>query len=315
MYPDCVRLNMAFFSSIKNHSPGRRRLLKVGFWGATGLALYSGEIARHWVEVVERDLSLAGLPQGFDGMRIVQLSDIHLDGYTEPYFLRQVVQQVNGLKPDVVVLTGDYVTGGVGTVRYQLGAAWQCANILAELACKERYAVLGNHDYSISAEVVATAFRDNGIPMLRNMHMPLERGGGRIWMAGVDDPVLGSPDPERAIPAKIRNVPNEPVILLCHAPDYADTVREQAVGSSVGLMLCGHTHGGQVRLPLLGALELPVLGKKYVEGLFQLGAMQLYVNRGIGTIGLPFRLNCPPEITVLTLRAGCSKGSTAQSGD
>ncbi len=91
---------------------------------------------------------------------------------------------------------------------------------------------------------------------------------------------------------------------MCHAPDYADDLQAVPAGQAVDLMLSGHTHGGQIRLPLLGALELPPLGQQYVEGWFKLGNMQLYVNRGIGTVELPFRLNCPPEITLITLRRG-----------
>jgi hypothetical protein len=89
---------------------------------------------------------------------------------------------------------------------------------------------------------------------------------------------------------------------MCHAPDYADKVLQHPAGKAIDLMISGHTHGGQIRLPLVGALELPELGKKYVEGWFRLGDMRLYVNRGIGTVGLPFRLDCPPEITVMTLQ-------------
>jgi len=295
---------MTFFSSFKDHSPGRRRLLKAGLLGGAGLALYSGEIARHWVEVVETDVKLAGLPQVFDGMRIVQFSDIHFDEFSEPFFIRSVVERVNRLQPDAVFLTGDFVTDGFSTRKYQFNAAWKCAEILSGLTCKLRYAVLGNHDFGVSAWLVGKALEANGISVLHNSHVPIERAGGRFWLAGVYDPVVGWADPDKAIPKAIRNVPNEPVVLLCHAPDFADTVRKHASGESVGLMLSGHTHGGQVRLPFFGAVELPELGKKYVEGLFRLGPMQLYVNRGIGTIGLPFRLNCPPEITVLTLRAG-----------
>jgi len=294
---------MAFFSSLKNHSPSRRRLLKAGLFGAAGLAFYSGEIARHWVEVVERDISLARLPRVFDGLRIVQLSDFHLDGWTEPYFLREVVERVNRMQPDVVVLTGDFATDGFGTKNYQHGAARQCAQVLSGLHCNERYAVLGNHDIGVGRYNVVRPLKDNGIPVLRNACVPLQRGSGKIWLSGVDDPLLGHPNLDQAIPYSIRNLPDEPVVLLCHAPDYADTLLKHESGASVGLMLSGHTHGGQVRLPFLGAVELPEMGKKYAEGLFQLGALQLYVNRGIGTIGLPFRLNCPPEITILTLRA------------
>jgi predicted MPP superfamily phosphohydrolase len=91
---------------------------------------------------------------------------------------------------------------------------------------------------------------------------------------------------------------------MCHAPDYVDFLLKQPAGGTVALMLSGHTHGGQVRLPFMGATQLPEMGRKYVEGWFRIGALQLYVNRGIGTIGVPFRFNCPPEITLFTLRTG-----------
>ncbi|MGH9559894.1 MAG: metallophosphoesterase, partial [Terracidiphilus sp.] len=150
---------------------------------------------------------------------------------------------------------------------------------------------------------ITEALADHGITVLRNAHIPIERDGARIWLAGVDDPVQGTPLPDVAIPEAIRNRPREPVILMCHAPDYADLLLGHPSGSSVALMLSGHTHGGQVRLPFIGATALPQMGKKYVEGWFRLGGMQLHVNRGIGTVGVPFRLNCPPEISVFTLRS------------
>jgi hypothetical protein len=240
-------------------------------------------------------------------MRIAQISDIHMDNFTEPFFLRHVVDRINNLKPDAVCLTGDFITAEdrptARSRNFAIGAAWQCANILAELECKARYAVLGNHDYSVGAEGVSDALTANGITVLRDAHVPIERGGARIWLAGLNDPLNGHPEPELAIPASIQNVANEPVVLLCHAPDYADRLLTRPEGQAVALMLSGHTHGGQIRVPLLGALVSPQLGKKYIEGWFRLGNMQLHVNRGIGTIGLPFRLDCPPEISLLTLRA------------
>jgi predicted MPP superfamily phosphohydrolase len=271
--------------------------------GAAGLALYSAEIARHWTEVTELDISLAGLPRVFDGMRIAQLSDIHLDDFTEPFYLRHVVHQINQMQPDAVFLTGDYVSEGLITNEYSVRAAWQCGSILSELKCRPLHAVIGNHDVAVGEKEVTEALRGNGITVLRNECLPIERAGARFWLAGIDDPVWGRPYPELAIPPAIRNVANEPVVVLCHAPDYADDLLAMPLGKTIGLMLSGHTHGGQVRLPFVGALELPTMGKKYVEGLFRLGDMHLYVNRGIGTIGLPFRLNCPPEITLFTLRS------------
>lgn len=281
----------------------RRSFVKSGLGAAAALALYAGEVERHWVEVTLRDIHLTGLAAAFSGLRIAQLSDIHMDEYTEPYFLRHVVDRINGLQPDIVLLTGDYVSDGLASQGFTIGAAWQCANILTALQCRQVFAVLGNHDVLVDREAVTTALKDNGIVVLTNACLPLERGGGRIWLAGLDDPVEGEPDMERAIPASIRGLPHEPVILMCHAPDYADDLLEHPAGKAISLMLSGHTHGGQVRLPLVGAMQLPEMGRKYIEGWFELGGLQLYVNRGIGTVGLPFRFDCPPEITLFTLRA------------
>ena len=294
---------MADSAPIRTRTITRRRFFTAALGGAAGLALYSGEIARHWTEVSDVEIAIPGLARSFDGMRIAQLSDIHLDDFTEPFYLRHVVHKVNVLKPDAVFLTGDYVSEGIGNKEFNIRAAWECARILSELECGKVYAAIGNHDIAVDAEQVSQALRAHGINLLRNASTAIERGNGRFWLAGVDDPVWGRPNPEMAIPAAIRNVPDEPVVLMCHAPDYADTLLQHPAGQAVSLMLSGHTHGGQVRLPFFGALELPGLGQKYVEGYFRLGSMQLYVNRGIGTIGVPFRLNCPPEITVFTLRS------------
>jgi|ERR1700722_2437880 predicted MPP superfamily phosphohydrolase len=280
----------------------RRSLLKAGIGGVVCLAAYSNVIARHWIEITRPEIRLTGLPAAFDGLRIAQLSDIHMDEFTEPFFLHHVIDRINQLQPDVVLLTGDFVSYEIGSRHFAIGSAWQCANILTSLRCTQLYAVMGNHDVYVSAKDVTSALRANRITVLNNSCLPIERPGARIWLAGVDDPLVGDPKPELAIPESIRNVPNEPVILMCHAPDYADDLLAHPAGQAVDLMLSGHTHGGQVRLPLVGALQLPDLGKKYVEGWFQLGRIQLYVNRGIGTIGIPFRFDCPPEITLLTLR-------------
>ena len=300
--------------SIFQGSVSRRGLFKAGIFGAAGLALYASEIERHWIEVTRHDVSLVGLPQAFEGMRIAQLSDIHLDEFTEPLFLRGVVDRVNRMQPNAVFLTGDFVSEGIlpgslasdafakKEINFGVGAAWQCAKMLSELKCRKLYAILGNHDLAVGADQVTEALTAHGIKLLRNSFMPIEQAGGRFWLAGLDDPVNGDRKPELTIPPSIRNVPNEPVVLMCHAPDYADDLLRSSAGKAVSLMLSGHTHGGQVRLPLLGAVELPELGHKYVEGWFRLGGLQLYVNRGIGTVGLPFRLNCPPEITLMTLR-------------
>ncbi|MFZ0336564.1 MAG: metallophosphoesterase [Terracidiphilus sp.] len=290
------------------HSSARFPITRRHFLGASacavgGFALYAGEIARHWIDVTESDVSIPGLPEAFDRFRVAQVSDFHMDEFSEPFFVREVVRCVNSLNPDAVFLTGDFVTCQFAPKKFAIGAGWQCASILNELTCRQRYAALGNHDVMIGAKPVSEALTANGITVLFNSYLPLERSGGRIWLAGVDDPLLGLPDPEASIPAAIRNIPREPVVLLCHAPDYVDHLLTLSSGQAVSLMLCGHTHGGQIRLPLIGPLVLPTMGRKYIEGWFRFGQLQLHVNRGIGAVGVPFRLNCPPEISIITLHS------------
>jgi len=288
----------------------RRRFLATTLCGCAGLAFYSGEIERHWVEITHREIGLPSLPPAFEGMRIVQLSDIHLDEFTEPFLLRHSIEQINRMQPDAVLLTGDFVSYEIAPRKFSVRSAWKCAEMLSELQCSQRYAILGNHDHWLSGTEVAHALKSKGTTVLVNSYVSLERRGSRIWLAGLDDPVCGRPDPDKAIPAAIRGIEGQPLILMCHAPDYADDLLAHPAGKSIRLMLSGHTHGGQVRLPFVGALDLPPGGRKYVEGLFRLGSMQLYVNRGIGTIGVPFRFNCPPEITSITLR--CARTERAQ---
>lgn len=285
----------------------RRQLFKGAVCGVAGLAVYGVEIDRHWLEITSYEVHLPGLPEEFDGFRAVQLSDIHIDEFTEPFFVRDAVSHINRLAPDAVFLTGDFVSKQLAAEKFAEGSAWQCANILAKLKCPRRYAIFGNHDVLVGETVVGTALKDNGITVLRNWYLPLERGNARVWLAGLDDPLEGRPDPDAAIPVSIRNRPNEPILLLCHAPDYADRLLRLGAGQAVSLMLSGHTHGGQVRVPFLPLMHLPPLGRKYIEGWFKLGSMQLHVNRGLGTVGVPVRFRCPPQLSVLTLRAGAAQ--------
>ncbi len=283
----------------------RRKFLKGSLFAAAGLAVYAGEIERHFIDVTHHVAEIQGLPPAFEGARIAQLSDIHLDEYTEPLFLEHAVKVVNALNPDFVYLTGDYISDGIAPKKFAMGAAWQCANILRKLKCPQRYAILGNHDVAVDSNEVQAALRDNGIPVIVNACTPLERDGSRVWLSGLDDCGSGHPKLDLAIPERIRGIAEEPVILLCHEPDFADRVVERRFAQDIAVMISGHSHGGQVRLPLIGPLILPPLGKKYIEGWFRFGNMQLYVNRGLGTVDLPFRFDCPPEISVFTLqRAG-----------
>ena len=278
-----------------------RRAFLVGTGAATaaaGMALYAGEIARHELDITNRTFLIANLPPAFHGYRMVQISDIHLDEFTEPSFLERIIRHIDALTPDVVLLTGDFVTLGSFTFVTSTHAAHRCAELLSTIKCPLRYAILGNHDVGVGAPLVIDALQSNGIPVLVNQHIPLERNGSRIWLCGAEDPGTSRPDLNLTIP----KTPDGPVILMAHEPDYADIVVKHPRFPLIDLMLSGHSHGGQIRLPFMGPLVLPPMGKKYPEGHYQFHQMQLYVNRGIGTVGLPFRLNCPPEITVITLQ-------------
>ncbi|WP_051979739.1 metallophosphoesterase [Edaphobacter aggregans] len=276
----------------------RRKFILGSGVAAAGLALYSGEIARHEIDLVETTIRINNLPAPFHGFRIAQLSDIHLDEFTEPVFLEYVVHRINALSPDLVLVTGDFITRGSLTFINSRHAAYRSTEILSTLKAPQTYAVLGNHDVAVSASLVSDALRSRGIPLLVNQHVPIERSGARFWLCGSDDAGTSHPDLDLAIPQR----PDGPVILMVHEPDYADTVVQHPRGQSVDLMLSGHSHGGQVRMPFYGPLILPPMGQKYVMGHFQFGKMQLYVNRGLGSVGLPFRFNCPPEVTLHTLQ-------------
>ena len=264
----------------------------------SGVALYSNEIARHELDVVRRDFFLSNLPAAFEGFRIVQFSDIHLDEFMEDFFLRQVIEQVNSLEPDLLLVTGDFVSRGPMPISVPFAAAARCAEMLKSLQCSQRFGVLGNHDAMVGSRFICQHMEANGLPLLVNEHVLIERGGQHIVVAGLDDVSMGQPDLNRALAF----APDAPVVLMCHEPDYADDIARLPRGKQVDLIFSGHTHGGQIRFPGLPPLELPPNGKIYIEGHFQVGHSQLYVNRGVGTVGLPFRLNCPPEITVATLR-------------
>jgi uncharacterized protein len=274
----------------------RRTFLSLSAAAAGGLAFYSGEIARHALSVEEHTIHLARLPEAFRGMRIVQISDFHYAEYTEAYFLNEVVREVNRLKPDLVVLTGDFISYAPMPYSYARRHAPACAAILSKIECPLRYAVLGNHDRTIGPRYVIEPLKEHGIPTLVNTAVALERDGKRLWLAGLGSACFDNAFPDRAIPAAAATG-NEPVIVLAHEPDILPLVARY----NADLMLSGHTHGGQVRIPFLPPIKLPDFGKIYIEGWFQHGPTQLYVNRGIGSVGVPFRLNCPPEITVFTL--------------
>jgi predicted MPP superfamily phosphohydrolase len=277
----------------------RRNFFRLAAGSAAGMAFYAGEISRHELDIVYRTVAIPGLPDSFAGLKVAQISDFHFEEYTEAMFLEAIVRRVNAAAPDLVLLTGDFVSSNPLPLSFSIGMGHHCAEILSRLQCPLRYAILGNHDVLVGAAAITDALKVHGLPVLANRSVPLERNGQRIWLAGIKDALEQRPDLDAALPPG-RNPAKEPLILLAHEPDYAD----YATGRGIALTLSGHTHGGQIRIPFL-PLMLPDMGRRYVEGLYTLrDGMQLYVNRGIGAVNLPFRFRCPAEITVLTLQPG-----------
>ena len=277
----------------------RRRFLTGAGLTLGGLTVYSTEIARHELITEHRDIRIARLPDAFHGYRIAQISDIHFEEFTEPAFLKYAVHRVNQLQPDLVLLTGDFISAGPRHFAFAFQAAIRCAEILRNLQCPLRYAVLGNHDIQVGAEHVLDPLTANGITPLVDQYLPIERDGQRLWLSGLHNASFAEPDLDRAVPAQL----DGPLIVMCHEPDFTDTILRHPRAGRADLILSGHTHGGQVRLPFLPPLSLPPMGQKYVEGLFHFPGTkaQLYVNRGLGTVGIPVRFDCPPEITSITL--------------
>ena len=277
------------------HRPSRREfLVGAAAIAATGLVLDATEIDRHNVIAECRTVHIRRLPAVFHGFRIVQLSDFHHRGYAEDFYLRRVVEKVNALRPAIVAMTGDFITAHGAPLGPWRKAMPVCAEILSGLDAPLRICTLGNHD-CIDIPFVLRCLRARGLTVLYNAYTAVEVQRERLWIAGLADAYFDFPNLERAIPPATEK---EPVILLGHEPDFADTVR--AYGG-VDLMLAGHSHGGQVRIPGITPAFLPVMGRKYVRGLYRLGDLQLYVNRGIGAVHLPVRFRCPPEITLFTL--------------
>jgi hypothetical protein len=204
---------------------------------------------------------------------------------------------VNSLRPDLIVLTGDFVTLPLFSKNNEkaAAAAEPCAQLLCQMhATHGSWAVMGNHDYFSDPDRVTSALQAVGIQVLGNRSVAIEANGARFWLSGVHDILSHTAD----MSATLRGVPQgEATVLLAHEPDYADHVTHYAVD----LQLSGHSHGGQVRMPFVGPMYLPDMAKKYVWGLYKIGNLTLYTNPGLGTVGVPVRFQCPPEITLLTM--------------
>ncbi|HEY0081080.1 MAG TPA: metallophosphoesterase [Pyrinomonadaceae bacterium] len=269
-------------------APGRTtpllRSIKAGLLQAARAAL-----AEPYMLAVERHaVGLKRLPHALDGLRIVQLSDIHHSPFTGREQIERAIETANSLEPDIIALTGDYVS-------HEREYAAPCAEMLGRLRARcGVYAVLGNHDHWVDAALIRDLFEAEGIRVLVNEGMRFEHNGASFWLAGVDDTMVGQEDLPLALAGSRAD---EMKLLLAHNP----VILRRAARAGVDLVLSGHTHGGQVTW----RSERSASGKvrrRILRGLGRHGETQIYVTRGLGTVVLPLRYGCLPEVTHLQLR-------------
>lgn len=272
---------------------GRRRFLKgavlVGATAAAGALPDAAAASENVPEPEQVTFVLPGLDPAHDGLRIVQLSDLHVGPKAVPGAARTAIEQANAFDPDLVVLTGDYVAHGkhdVDHVREHLGGVR--APVLA---------VLGNHDVWLDPAGTTAALHGHGYEVLDNAWTTLRLRGAPFTVVGIGDHLTGHDDVAKAT----RGLPPRGAtpLVLAHGPRTADRL---ASLDRPALCLSGHTHGGQITLPILTRLALLVVNERYVRGKYQVGPVQLYVNRGVGMSGVRLRVNSPSEVTLATLR-------------
>ena len=275
----------------------RRAFLKTG---ALALSAFSfagatkGLIDRNDYDIIEKTIRIQNLPNEFKGFTIGLMSDIHSSVFMTKPEMDDYVAALNNLKTDIIFVPGDFVNSQTDEVYPFVEAFSSLRAPYGVFGC------LGNHDFYADVDVVAREVDACGIKLLRNDAVKILKGNSFINLVGVDDvPFSGQAEPylERAL-SSVQN-PN-PRILLCHKPYYLDTFASH----NIDLTLAGHTHGGQIVFAKVGNLVVcpAALFSKYVWGLYKSGNSQMYITRGIGTVGVPFRINCPPEITKITLQ-------------
>jgi uncharacterized protein len=263
--------------------------------GAYGVFIEPGRLVVHSITIES-----AAWPASQPPLRIVFLTDLHVGApHIDLARTREIVRRTNALKPDLVLLGGDYVIDGVigGTVI----PPQPIAAALAELSAKYGVvAVLGNHDWWNGGYPIWRALEGMGITVLENQSVAIRHGGKTVWIAGIADNTTRRPDPAGVVS---RIAGSDPVIVLAHDPAVFPNVAKRAA-----LILAGHMHGGQVYLPFVGALITPGRApSRHAFGLIREAGLTMYVGAGIGTSIIPIRINMPPEIAIVTVRANSSK--------
>lgn len=281
----------------------RRQFMRLGVGGVAGLgaASWHSLLFSPTNPVVTRhEVAIKGLPPAFSGLRVAQLSDLHFSGLVSREYLDKCVRLANSLEPDLLFLTGDYVTMEGWSRRADITRNYiePLAEILAPLRARiGRFAVLGNHDVAVGPRAVTTALTDAGILVMRDEAVALSRKGTRLPVVGLSDFGTQFVNQTRAFSGID---PDEPALILMHHPDLF----EVGMAHRNGLVFAGHTHGGQVRIPFMKPFYVPSrFGAKYLSGLFRNGDLAMLVNRGLGVIHYRIRFNCRPEIFLVTLRA------------
>lgn len=285
----------------------RRGFLRLALLGAVGITGGIGYRSSRSPELVQRNIRLSRLPEAFHGLKIGQITDIHAGPLVSPDLIKLGVDMAMSENPDLVVLTGDVISGATRILWTRYGGVRPrdydaCLKELSRLNPPMGvYAVLGNHDFWSGAEQakkLAKGLEAIGVRMLRNQNAAIQRNGESLYIAGVDDYWESSYN----LGKSVKGIPESAcVVLLSHNPDVNEDVA--TVDHKVDFIISGHTHGGQVVLPVIGAPYLPSpFGQKYRAGLVRDGERQTYVSRGLGVFFAPVRLNCPPEVTILTLQ-------------
>jgi uncharacterized protein len=298
----------------------RRNFIKAALFGgagvlASGTALASSSLTTEAIEVVERRIHLPTLSTAFDGYRIAFLTDPHLGPWVRSEFIAAAFTQVSSFKPDLIILGGDYIwVPDRDDTKLWSPTNLRFANLKAEASCEAVYdewspllkmlqapdgilAVYGNHDRWAHPSHCNECLTAHDIRLLCNESHTLVRGTGVLTLIGADDYWTGAPDLTHFthLPA-----PNEARLLITHNPDHAASL----IASKrfhFDLALCGHTHGGQLNLPIVGPLSYNIANPQFGAGLQVVGSQKVYTSRGLGVVELPFRVNCPPEVSFLTL--------------